>query len=167
MVRLFVLVAGLLLLAAGTLFGVARVTSHPIDGIGCDFSEASNYHVHAHLTLVRHGEISHPPANVGFRAEHLCLYWLHTHDNSGTIHIEAPHHVAPTVRNFFDIWGRALTRREIGTYRLVSRDKVRVYVNGRSVLSDPGLIVLRKHTSVTIEIGPEFIPPPKPDFKGL
>src|SRR5437868_3603602 len=102
--RRLLIILGLLLLALIVYVAVARLTVHAIDGLSCDPTEQVNYHVHAHLTIANRGSLSYPPANVGIHLlDHLCLYWLHTHDNSGIIHIEAPHPIRPTLGNFFDI----------------------------------------------------------------
>ena len=43
------------------------------------------------------------PANVGIIPEK-CIYWLHTHDNSGLIHIESPIKRNFTLGDFLQIW---------------------------------------------------------------
>jgi len=57
--------------------------------VRCDTNEQLAYHIHAHLSILNgdQGEVS-VPANIGIRDA--CLYWLHTHDDTGVIHIEAP-----------------------------------------------------------------------------
>jgi len=35
-----------------------------------------------------------------------CIYWLHTHDDSGLIHMESPINQSFTLRQFFKIWDR-------------------------------------------------------------
>ena len=47
-----------------------------------------------------------------------CLYWIHTHDASGIIHIEAPDINPPqggpyTLGMLFDIWGQPLDRNNV------------------------------------------------------
>jgi hypothetical protein len=146
---------------------LARATVKHIDGIGCDAMEQVTYHVHAHLTMVVGGRISYPPAGVGIHYEHLCLYWLHTHDASGIIHIEAPHPILPSLGAFFDIWGQPLSPRQVAAFRITRGMSMRVYVDGTPYQGNPRDIRLRNHTAVTIELGPPFVPPPLPDFHGL
>ncbi len=156
----------ILLLAAG--IGIARATAPSIDGISCDFLEGTTYHVHAHLAIVVRGRVvAGPPAGTGIHIEHLCFYWLHTHDTSGIIHIEAPHRIAPTLGNFFDIWGQPLTRQRIAGYSVGSGQTLRVYVGPTLFTGNPRTIPLYEHTKVTIEIGPPFISPPKVNWHGL
>lgn len=161
------LVLGAGFLAAVAIIAVARATSRSIDGIGCDPTEQVRYHVHAHLTIVYDGRPAYPPGGVGIHYEHLCLYWLHTHDATGIIHIEAPHPFLPALGAFFDIWGQPLSPRAVWTYRVTAGKSMRVYVDGRLYRDDPRSIRLRNHTAVTLEIGPPFVPPPRPHFYGL
>src|SRR5918911_4626688 len=99
--RRWSIIGGVLLLlllgGGGAYFSFARGSQAgaSIDGISCQ-SEMLNYHIHAHLTLYKDGKPVPLPANVGIPysqaigGQHYCLYWLHTHDASGVIHIESP-----------------------------------------------------------------------------
>src|SRR5690242_9910791 len=60
-----------------------------IDGIECDAVEYGTFHVHAHLDVFVNGQPYIVPSQVGI-IDGTCLYWLHTHNTSGIIHIEAP-----------------------------------------------------------------------------
>lgn len=163
---LFLIPLGVLLGIIGWVV-VARATSRSIDGIPCDFNEGSAYHVHAHLAIVVRGQSHTPPASVGIHPEHLCLYWLHTHDASGIIHIEAPHHISPTLGQFFAIWGQPLSRRQIARYSVGQGETVRVYVNHQRYRGTPDGISLGFHTTVTLEIGPPFVAPQPVVWHGL
>jgi hypothetical protein len=162
------LALGLVFLVVAGLIGIARATSPTVDGIPCEFGEGAGYHVHAHLTIVLagSGKLVHPPANTGIETLHLCLFWLHTHDDSGIIHIEAPHKISLTLGQFFDIWGQPLSRSRVWDYP-TSPSRLRVYVGSKRYAGDPRSIRLGFHTAVTIELGPPYISPPKPNFSGL
>src|SRR5947209_8837976 len=130
---------------------IARATSRSIDGISCDFSEAGTYHVHAHLTILVNGRaVAGPPANTGIHIEHLCLYWLHTHDSTGIIHIEAPHPISPTLGNFFDIWGQPLSRQRVADHTVGAGRVLRVYVGPTPYSGNPRTIKLYEPTKVTL-----------------
>lgn len=157
----------LIVVVAGGI-ALARVTSTPIDHISCDFSEAGTYHIHAHLAIVVDGTVvAGPPSNTGIHFEHLCLYWLHTHDATGIIHIEAPHRISPTLGNFFDIWGQPLSRQHVAAYTVGAGQGLRVYVGPAPFNGNPRSITLYEHTKVTLEIGPPFIVPPRVTWQGL
>src|SRR5258708_5443270 len=63
------------------------VAAAQIDGIPCEQTEQLSYHVHAHLTIIVNGQPVVVPANIGIPGGR-CVYWLHTHDTSGIIHVE-------------------------------------------------------------------------------
>lgn len=168
MVRRLLAVSGLCVLGVIVFVVVARATSKSVDGIPCEVGEGSGYHVHAHLTIVINGTHRYyPPANTGIEPLHFCLYWLHTHDNSGIIHIEAPHRISPTLGEFFDIWGQPLSRQRISRWTVPANGQSRFYVGNTLYPGDPRKITLRNHTTVTAEVGPRFIPPPRVNFQGL
>jgi len=72
-----------------------------IDGIGCNPMEQAVFHIHAHLDIIINGAYFLVPSQVGIPSN--CFYWLHTHDESGIVHIEAPIHRDFTLGQFFDI----------------------------------------------------------------
>jgi hypothetical protein len=157
----------LVLLAIAYVVG-ARLTSKSVDAIPCDASGQVAYHVHAHLTFVSDGtHLAYPPAQIGIDYPHLCLYWVHTHDATGIIHVEAPHRILPTLGQFFDIWGQPLSQHHAWKYRPGSGHTLRFYVGSRLYRGDPRAIKLVNHRAVTIESGPPFVRPPKPNFHGL
>lgn len=165
--RLLLALLILIVVVAGGIT-LARVTSTPIDGISCDFAEASTYHVHAHLAILVDGKaVAGPPANTGIQFVHLCLYWLHTHDTSGIIHIEAPHRISPTLGNFFDIWGQPLSRQRVAGHSVGAGETLRIYVGPSAYTGNPRTIPLYEHTKVTLEIGPPFVTPPRVNWQGL
>lgn len=43
------------------------------------------------------------PGGIGIIQE-ICIYWLHTHDNTGTIHIESPIEKTFTLGQFLNVW---------------------------------------------------------------
>lgn len=131
----------------------------PIDGIPCT-SEMLSYHVHAHLDINYLGRPVIVPAYVGIR-DKTCLYWLHTHDATGIIHIEAPHKVNKILGNFFDVWGQPLSRQRVATETVPAGKSMKVWVNGKLFTRDPRSIVLKTHERITIDVGPPF-PGPQP-----
>jgi hypothetical protein len=123
-------------------------------------------HVHAHLSLFLKGaQIAIPygigivrPFEVtnGFVGTGSGIYWLHTHDATGIIHVESPDNRTYTLGQFFDIWGQTLNAREVAGLTGV----VRAYVDGKRYSGDPRGIVLSAHTQITLEVGAPFVPPP-------
>ncbi len=134
-----------------------------VDGIGCGAMEYATLHVHSHLAIFYNGKQIQVPQYVGF-APNLaggCLYWVHTHDGSGIIHIESPSISPPqggpyTLGMFFDIWGQPLSSGGVGTFD----GPVTAYVNGAKYDGDPRAIELHSHQQIVLEVGTPVVPPP-------
>jgi hypothetical protein len=138
----------------------------PIDGIEGSSREMLNVHIHAHLSIFSKGEQIAIPYGIGivkpfqvangFVGSGAGIYWLHTHDATGIIHIESPDARAYTLGNFFDIWGRRLDVKDVAGLEGV----VRVYVDGTLRPGNPRDIILAAHQQITLEIGEPFVTPP-------
>jgi hypothetical protein len=140
----------------------------PVDGVRCDRSEQLGFHQHAHLYVLRDGLGQPVSANVGIPGGALlpqCLYWLHTHDRTGVIHIEAPAAQAFTLGQFFDTWGQPLSSTQVARLTIPT-GQLAVFVDGSPFTGDPRAIVLKAHTQVVIEIG-KRVTPPNYDFGAL
>lgn len=127
----------------------------PVDNISCQSNEQVATHYHAHLTMYVNGAPATLPANTGIETD--CLYWMHTHDTSGVIHIEAPKDQARhkfTLGNFFDIWGKKLDRHHLGDATVGPGQQMVITVDGKPYGGDPRSIVLAAHTQVVIVITP-------------
>ncbi len=138
-----------------------------VDGIGCGTQEYATLHVHTHLAIFYNGKQMQVPQYVGF-APNLaggCLYWIHTHDASGIIHIEAPDINPPqggpyTLGMFFDIWGQPLSRDNVAGLS----GPVTAYVNGATYDGDLHTIPLGAHQQIVLEVGTPLVPPPNYAF---
>jgi hypothetical protein len=134
-----------------------------IDGISCGAQEYATLHVHAHLALFYNGKQMQVPQYIGIAPDLSggCLYWIHTHDPSGIIHIEAPDINPPqggpyTLGMLFDIWGEPLERNNIAGLT----GPVTAYVNGTKYDGDLRAIPLSAHQQIVLEIGTPLVPPP-------
>jgi hypothetical protein len=146
-------------------FGDTRMGGQgsPVDGITCDTMEGAVYHVHSHLALFISGKQVAIPQYIGIVPSAVgtpCLYWLHTHDAAGIIHVESPEVGSPnggpfTLGMFFDIWGQPLDATHIGLFQ----GPVTAYVNGAKYDGDLRAIPLGAHQLITLEIGSPVTPP--------
>lgn len=134
----------------------------PVDGIACEASEGVELHVHAHVAVFANGTQIEIPKAIGFAPEPPtgCLYWLHTHDESGIIHVESPQLNAPsggpfTLGMLFDIWGEPLSANQVATYK----GKVTAYVNGAQYNGDFRAIMLVAHQQIVLEVGSPVVKP--------
>ena len=138
-------------------------TGRPVDGIQCGAMEYSTLHVHSHLAIFDNGKQMQVPQFVGFAPSLAggCLYWIHTHDPSGIIHIEAPDINPPqggpyTLGMFFDIWGQPLSADDVAGLT----GPVTAFVNGMKYDGDPKTIPLAAHQQIVLEVGTPVVPPP-------
>lgn len=165
------IVVGVLLLgAAVSLIVVALASSkgsstagQTIDGIQCQSNEQLAVHYHAHLSIVIDGNETVLPAGIGIDNTNQCLYWTHTHQTDGVIHIEAPQSSAKrkfTLGNFFDVWQKPLDPTHIGDTTIGKNQKLVMFVDGKPYTGNPRNIVLGAHTLVVLEITPPEVNPP-------
>lgn len=116
-------------------YAIEVSAQHPIiNGIRCDRTELLDFHYHAHLSIFVNGSSYLIPAGVGIKLPD-CIYWLHTHDASGLIHIESPKNNTFNLGEFFDIWGQKFNNSQIfGLKADNSTDrKLTVYLNGTAI----------------------------------
>jgi hypothetical protein len=153
-------------LAFGTALVGATASGQPVDGIPCDATEGSVFHIHPHLTVLARAKPVEIPADVGRPVTSSCLYWLHTHTSDGLIHIEAPKFRTFTLGEFFDVWGQPLGATAVASAR-VRRGDLHAYVNGKPYKGDPRKIELSQHTDITLEAGAPYTKPvPFTDWRG-
>jgi len=136
-------------------------TGQPVGGISCDAQEGQRIHIHQHLLILDHGKSVEIPPNVGQPAGKPCIYWLHTHTPDGIIHIEAPKDRSFTLADFFAVWGQPLNRSVAATAHARKGESLRVWVDGKPFMGDPGSIPLLAHADIVIEAGPPFPKPPR------
>jgi hypothetical protein len=144
-------------------FASSSSSSLTIDGITCDKNEHFVSHIHTHLDIFINGKVFVVPSNIGIIPAN-CIYWLHTHDDTGVIHIESPDDRTFTLGQFFQIWGETFNNNQIFD-NLVddnSNNTLNVYVNGKKVDSktDYRQIPLNEHNEIAIIYGkpPNSIP---------
>lgn len=150
------------LLALGlTLRGIRGETSGLLAeaAVPCSGTEMLSYHVHAYLEIDIRGTRQVVPANTGIRSN--CLFWLHTHDGTGLIHVEAPVSANYTLGQFFTVWGQPLSREGVLGERVGPNEEVRVFVNGQPYSGDPRSVPLAAHEQIVVQLGPPF-PSPQP-----
>lgn len=78
--------------------------SSNISGITCDQTEHLVYH--NHTKLVVNDQNNHSvtiPSDIGI-VPNKCIFWLHTHDDSGIIHVESPTKIGFTLGQFLQVW---------------------------------------------------------------
>jgi hypothetical protein len=134
--------------------------SATIDGIPCESSEHTEgtaKHIHMHLDIYLKGAAVNLPANGGISQTDQCLYWIHTHDNAGVIHIEAPARAASrqfTLGEAFDVWGFKLDSQHVATLQVPKDGSLVAFINGKPYTGNPRAIPLNSQDEIVLEITP-------------
>ena len=134
-----------------------------VANVSCDANEQVAVHYHAHLSIVYQGNELNVPANTGITST--CLYWLHTHDSTGVIHIEAPKAQANhtfTLGDFFNVMDKPLSTTQVAGLKLANDEKLVIYIDGKAQPdgTDPRKIPLKNHELIVLEITPPTVDPP-------
>jgi hypothetical protein len=146
----------------------AATAGQAIDGISCNTSEQTVFHIHTHLTIFVNGQQRQVPAGIGipgavaqqaqggpFITSGTCFYWLHTHAADGIVHIESPVQRTYTLGEFFDEWGQPLGPDQVGP----ARGKVTVIVNGQVFKGNPRDVPLGSRENLQVEVGTPLVAP--------
>jgi hypothetical protein len=129
----------------------------PVDNIYCDQQEQLVFHIHAHLSLYINGQQLPLPAQIGIASDQSCLYWLHTHDTSGVIHMEAPTQRSFVLGNFLNEWSTEFP--SLGYPPQLDQTGWQVYVNGKLYNGDFHKIPLQAHTLITMVYNTSHVVP--------
>ncbi|WP_052433311.1 hypothetical protein [Streptacidiphilus carbonis] len=125
--------------------------------------ETTVYHIHAHLQIYVNGVQKLIPYGIGivppyslsgsgssaFVSGGSKFYFLHTHDETGVVHVESPSERKYTLGNFFDVWKQPLSSTQVGPNKGV----VTVFVDGKKYTGDPAAIVLTSYEKIQIDVG--------------
>ncbi|SMH71256.1 hypothetical protein [Candidatus Nitrosotalea okcheonensis] len=140
---------------AGYMSNNASPSAAPaVDGIECNTSEITTFHIHAHLDFYVNSNHLTVPERIGI-VDNKCLYWLHTHDSSGVIHIESPKSQEFTLGQFMDIWKAS------GDFPIYGAT-AKIFVNGQLVNTSSNDTKINKHDEIALVYG--NVPPAIPSF---
>lgn len=127
--------------------------------VPCGPSERLERHAHAHLTIVIRAQLRPVSANIGITQTSIC--WLHTHDATGIIHIEAGDDRPLTLGDFFNVWRQPLTSTQIGTEHVGRGETIKAFENQQPFSGAPETIVLDDKDDIVVQLGPPY-PTPAP-----
>ena len=118
--------------------------------------EMLSVHYHAHLDIDVDGNPVVVPQYLGFVAQgdHIAgLAPLHTHDNTGIIHIENSVPATFYLGQLFIEWGVKFTATCLGPYCAGHGKELAVFVNGTRYTGDPTRLVFKSQQEIAIEYG--------------
>jgi hypothetical protein len=132
-----------------------------IKTLGLPTGSSEKFHIHALLGVYDQGLLVTMPANIGIDERHHIETTIHTHDQTGIIHMEAPRAYPYTLGDLFAIWGVRFGAGTLGALHDDGSNRVWVYVNGK-LISDPARHVLANGDDVSIGYGPQSSFPHQP-----
>jgi hypothetical protein len=154
------------------------LTGQTVDGVSAQTTEQLAYHIHSHLAIYINGKQKAVPAGIGivkpWSTEPLSdgtifvdggkqLYYLHTHDSTGVLHVESPNEQTYTLGQIFAEWNQPLSSTQIGP----DSGTVIAYVNGKKYTGDPSKIPLTAHAVIQLDLGTDVSPVPYTFASGL
>ncbi len=99
--------------------------------LSCTTEMATQFHIHPHLEIIILGQQQEVPADIGI--VNGCMNPLHTHDNTGKIHIESPEKRDFTLADFFAVWNKPFNKYQILDYKADDQHSIKETINGNQV----------------------------------
>lgn len=95
-----------------------------------NFTDATvlRLHIHPYLEIWVLGKNQSIPADIGISAQGQRI--IHTHDDTGKIHVESPWNTRFYLKDFFYVWGKRFDRQCVFDYCADKDHTLKVYVNG-------------------------------------
>lgn len=97
----------------------------------CTTDMATVFHIHPVLSIVINGQNQTIPANIGILPT--CMHSIHTHDATGTLHVESPEQRDFTLSDFFAVWDKTFSKDQILDAKTDATHEITVTVNGARV----------------------------------
>lgn len=133
--------------------------------------EGTTMHEHANVQIFVHGKPEPVPKDIGINAAEGTLQSIHTHDDTGTVHLESSQSREFTLGEFFGVWGVRFTQDCLGAYCNDDVNTLRVYLNGEEVTGDPWNVQLDDQSVIVVTYGTaDELPDPIPstfDFTSI
>ena len=86
-------------------------------------------HIHPKLEIIINGEKQIIPANVGIDSS--CMRPVHTHDQTGTLHVEWKTKRDFPLSDFFRVWGKIFNQNQILDFQVDENHEIILTKNGQ------------------------------------
>jgi hypothetical protein len=113
-------------------------------------AEGQAVHYHAHIDVFYDGKAVTVPGDIGIDRERSVISPLHTHSESGVIHVEADEAADFTLGQFLTQWG---VKSGDGCVADKCGDEVAVFVNGSIQDDDAADVVIQPDTQIALVLG--------------
>lgn len=127
----------------------------PVEGVPCAPS-VETYHIHSHLSIIVDGQAQSIPADIGIVETDVldCNYYVHTHDLSGKIHVEAPAAADFTLGQLFAVWGQPLESDNVAG---ITGKPMEIFVTENNTVTrytgDPKALKFASKRHIAIQLG--------------
>jgi hypothetical protein len=108
----------------------------------CTTDMATQFHIHPELHIVIDGVPVIVPADIGITDT--CMHPLHTHDDTGTLHVESPVQKDFTLGDFFFVWDQPFDSMHILDKVATKPSQITMTVNGVPVDTFENTILVDK-----------------------
>jgi hypothetical protein len=116
-------------------------------------AEGQVVHIHQHLDLWVNGKKVKVPAFIGIQPSSY-ITSLHTHDDTGLIHVESPVKRRYNLGEFFGVWGVRLNKSCISDLcDNTTGNGVKMWVNGTRYVGNPADLELKSHQEIALVFG--------------
>jgi len=114
--------------------------------MSCTLDMYTNFHIHPRLSIRVNGVTEKLPTNIGITFS--CMHPLHTHDETGEIHVESPEKRDFTLGDFFAVWGKMFDQSQILDYKSDAEHEIVMTVDGKPSTEFEELILIDKQQIV-------------------
>ena len=94
-----------------------------------EHSVGLSMHIHPQLSIMINGQPVTIPANIGIQPS--CMQAIHTHDDTGKLHVEYPQQYDFKLGDFFANWGQAFSKTQILDKTVDANDSLTMTVDGQ------------------------------------
>jgi hypothetical protein len=133
--------------------------------------EGTTMHEHTDVQIFVHGKKERIPTDIGINASAGTIQSIHTHDDTGLVHLESSESREFTLGDFFDVWGVRFTPTCLGAYCNEGDKRLQVFLDGEEVTDDLQDVQLDDQTVIVVTYGtPAELPDPIPssfDFSSI
>jgi hypothetical protein len=134
-------------------------------------AEGTTMHEHAHVEIFVHGKNEPIPADIGIDTAAGTIQSIHTHDDTGLVHLESSQSREFTLGEFFGVWGVRFTPSCLGGYCNEGNNRLQVFVDGDEVTDNLQDVQLDDQTVIVVTYGTAAeLPDPIPstfDFSSI
>jgi hypothetical protein len=134
-------------------------------------AEGTTMHEHVDVEIFVHGTKEPIPTDIGIDVPKGTIQSIHTHDDTGLVHLESSRSREFTLGEFFGVWGVRFTPTCLGAYCNDGDNRLQVFVDGDEVTDNLQDVQLDDQTVIVVTYGTAAeLPDPIPstfDFSSI